>query len=107
MFEVGVRRINLTIVVLGTEIVGTDTFWSIVSATETVAAITETAALFYVVTGLAAPVASLAVVWAPCMNCTVADSDPSLASSSSSEVGGGVVVAINLSTKTGYCISGG
>ena len=101
------RRVDLAVIVLGTEIVGADTLWSVVSATEAVAAVPETAAFFYVVTDLATPVASLAVVWAPCMNCAITDRNPGLASLSSSEVGGGVAIAINLSTKAGYCISGG
>ena len=77
------------------------------STMETVVAVAEAATLFYVVTSLATPVTSLAVVRTPCMNCMVVDGDPGFAPLSSSEVGGGIVVAIDLSTKTSYCVGGG
>jgi len=69
--------------------------------------VTEAVTFLNVVTGLTAPVAHLAVVLSPCMNSTIVNGDPGLASLSPSEVRGRIVVVVNVMIDAGNGVSGG
>ena len=68
------------------------------SATKAMATVAEAVTLLDIVTGFTTPIARLAIVLPPCMNGTIANGDPSLASSLPSEIRGRVVVAVNATT---------
>ena len=69
--------------------------------------ITKAVTFLNVVTCLAAPVAYLAIVLSPCMNGTIANGNPGLASSSPSKVRGRIVIVVNATTDVGNGVSGG
>ena len=71
------------------------------------AAISETVAVFNVMTRLATPVAHFAVVVAPCMNGPIANGDLGSAASLAFEVGGLVHVAVNATMNASYSVSSG
>jgi len=106
-FEVGVRGINLTILELIAKVMGAETVQTVMTASQTVSAIAEGVALFYVVACLTAPIAHLVVILAPSMYGAVADSDLSSASSLAFEIRGLVHVAVNAVTDMGNSIGGG
>ena len=83
---------------------GASAVQSIMSTTKTMMAIAEAMTFFYVVTGFATPVAHLAVVWTPRMNCMITNSDLGFASLSSGEVGSGLVIAVDASTEMVNCV---
>jgi len=101
-----VRRIDLTVFELVTEVVGAKTVSAIMTTARTVMAVSKAVAVFDVVAGLPAPVAHLAVVFAPCMNSPIANGDLSLMASLALEVGSFVHVAVDAVTNTAYGVSG-
>jgi len=70
-----------------------------------VTAIPEAIAILDTVTCLAAPIAHLAVVLAPCMDSPILDCDLGLAASLALEVRGLVHVTVNAATNVGYSVS--
>jgi len=106
-FEVGVRGVNLTILKLIAKVMRMETVKAIMAVSQTVSAIAEGVAFFYVVTCLTAPVAHFVVVFAPGMYGMIANGDLSPTSSFAFEIRGLVHVAVNAATDTGDGIGGG
>ena len=106
MFKVGVRGVNLTAFSFSTEVMGADTVKPIMSMTEAMATVTEAVAFLNVVSGLATPVTGFAIVCSPGMDSAIVNGNPSFASLSSSEIGSGVVIAINAMADASNGISG-
>jgi len=69
-------------------------------------AIPEAVTVSNIVTSPASPVAHLAVVFAPCMNCPIANGDLGSTTSLALEIGGLVHVAVNTTTNAGDGVSG-
>ena len=105
--KVGVRGVNLAIFKLVAKVVRAKTVSSIVAALQAMLAIAKGVALFNVVTCLTAPVAHLAVVFAPGMYGMVTNSNLSPASSLALEVGSLVHVVVNAMAYAGNSIGGG
>jgi len=70
-------------------------------------AISKAIAIFDVVACLPIPVAHFAVVLAPCVNGTIANSNLSSAASFALKIGGFVYVVVDAMSDTSYSISGG
>ena len=106
-FKVRVRGVNFTVLKLVAEVMRTKAVGAIVAASQTVSAIAEGVALFYVVTRLATPIAHFTVVLAPGMHGTVTDGDLSPSSSLAFEIRGLVHVAVDAATDAGNGVGGG
>jgi len=105
-FKVGVRRVNLIVLELVAQVIRVKAVNSIVTSSQAVSAVAEAVAIFDIVTGLAAPVAHLAVILAPSMYGMVADGDLSSSPSLALKIGGLVHVAINVMAYMGNGIGG-
>jgi len=101
-----VRRIDLTVFELVTEVMGAKAVSAIMTMARTVTAVPEAVAVFDVVAGSSTPVAHLAVVFTPHMNSPIANGDLGLTASLALEVGGLVHVMVNAVTNTAYGVSG-
>jgi len=106
-FEVGVRGVNFTIFEFIAKVVRAKAVEAIMAALQTVSAIAEGVALFYIVACLTAPIAHFVVIFAPSMYGVIMDGDLSPASSLAFEVRGLVHVAVNAMADTGDGIGGG
>jgi len=101
-----VRRIDLTVVELVTEVVGAKTVSAIITTARTVTAVSEAVAVFNVVASLSAPVTHLAIVFAPRINSPIVNGDLGSTASLALEVGGLVYVTVDAATNMAYGVSG-
>jgi len=106
-FEVRVRGVDLTVFEFAAEVMGMKTVNVTVAALQTVLAIAEGVAFFYIVTRLATPVTHLVVVFAPGMYGMVVDGGLSSSSSFAFEVRGLVHVAVDAVADAGNGVGGG
>jgi len=105
-FEVRVRGIDLTVFELVAKVMGEATVEAIMAASQTVLAVAEGVALFYVVACLTTPVAHFVVVFAPGMYGAITNGGLSPASSFALEVGGLVHVAVDVTADAGNGVGG-
>jgi len=105
-FEVGVRGVDFAVLELVAEVMGAKAVSSIVTASQTVSAITEGVTLLDIVTCLTTPVTYLAIVFAPGMHGTVANGNLSFASSFAFKVGSLVHVVVNATMDMGDGVGG-
>ena len=101
------RGVDFAVFKLITKVVGVETVSAIMTAMRTVMAISEAVTVFDVMACLSAPVAHLAVVFAPCMNSPIANGGLGPTTSFAFEIGGLVHIAVNAMADTSYGISGG
>ena len=104
--EVRVRGVNFAILELIAKVMGAKAINAIMATLQTVSAIAERVALFYIVACLAAPITHLVVVFAPGMYGSIANGNLSPASSLAFEVRGLVHVAIDATINRGDGVGG-
>jgi len=100
-FEVRVRGIDLTVFELVAKVMGAETVKAIMAVSQTVSAVAEGVALFYVVACLTTPVAHFVVVFAPGMYGAITNGGLSLASSFAFEIRGLVHVTVDVTADAG------
>jgi len=102
-----VRGVDLAVFFFATKVVRVKAISSVMAAMRTVMAISKAMAFLDVVSGPTAPITHFAVVFAPGVNGTIANSNLSLAFSPALEVGGLVHIVVNAAVNTGDSVGSG